>query len=126
MSSRLPLTLSLLPQVPPGATVLYTVELKDWNAIYDVNRDGGIVVKCLGQLDTYGPLCDDAAQVKLTIEGKLMPSGEVFMQPTDKEVGVSMRVLPPSRDLNAFLKLVRVSAVFGAGRDCLRSMEMSA
>jgi hypothetical protein len=28
-----------------------------------VAKDGGIVVTCLGQLDTYGPLCDDAAKV---------------------------------------------------------------
>jgi hypothetical protein len=37
------------------------------NKVHDVARDGGIVVKSLGQLDTYGPLCDDAAKVYIYI-----------------------------------------------------------
>jgi hypothetical protein len=44
------------------------------------------MVKCLGQLDTYGPLCDDAAQVKLTIEGRTLPDGKTFMGPIEKVV----------------------------------------
>lgn len=75
---------ALFSQVPGGASVVYEVELKDWNAIYDVSKDGGILVKCLGQLDTYGPLCDDAAQVKLTLEGRVMPQGTIFMGPIEK------------------------------------------
>lgn len=81
-------------KVPPDATVHYEVELKDWNAVYDVCRDGGIIVKCLGQLDTYGPLCDDASQIKLTIEGKLLPGGEVFMPVADKQLTVGDGALP--------------------------------
>ncbi len=81
-------------KVPPKATVQYEVELKDWNAIYDVCRDGGVMVKCLGQLDTYGPLCDDAAQVKMTVEGKVVPSGEVFMPPTERQFTVGDGELP--------------------------------
>lgn len=53
-------------QVPKESDVEYEVELKDWNAVHDVARDGGIIVKSLGQLDTYGPLCDDAAKVNPT------------------------------------------------------------
>jgi len=56
-------------KVPAGATVEYEVELQDWNAVHDVAKDGGIMVKCLGQLDTYGPLCDDAAKVRAAAEG---------------------------------------------------------
>jgi len=70
-------------KVPGGATVEYEVELSDWNAVHDVAKDGGILVKCLGQLDTYGPLCDDAAKVTLTVEGKVLPDGPVFLGPSE-------------------------------------------
>ena len=75
-------------KVPGGATVEYEVELSDWNAVHDVAKDGGIMVKCLGQLDTYGPLCDDAAKVTLTVEGKVLPDGPVFLGPAEKSLTV--------------------------------------
>ena len=37
-------------KVGGGATVEYEVELQDWNAVHDVAKDGGIIVKCLGQV----------------------------------------------------------------------------
>ena len=75
--------------------ILYQVEVRDWNAIYDACKDGGVMVKCLGQLDTYGPLCDDAAQVKLTIEGRTLPDGKTFMGPIEKVVS-SLNPVPRS------------------------------
>jgi len=70
------------------------VELSDWNAVHDVAKDGGIMVKCLGQLDTYGPLCDDAAKVTLTVEGKVLPDGPVFLGPTERCLTVGDGEMP--------------------------------
>ena len=73
---------------------------QDWNAIHDVARDGGIIVKSLGQLDTYGPLCDDAAKVTLTVEGAVLPevydsgAGTPFMGPVEKCITVGDGELP--------------------------------
>jgi len=81
-------------KVPSNATVEYEVTLADWNAVHDVAKDGGIMVKCLGQLDTYGPLCDDAAKVTLTVEGKIMPDGPVFLGPAEKSITVGDGEMP--------------------------------
>jgi FK506-binding protein 4/5 len=81
-------------KVPGNATVEYEVELRDWNAVHDVARDGGIMVKCLGQLDTYGPLCDDAAKVTVTVEGKVLPDGPVFLGPAEKTITVGDGEMP--------------------------------
>lgn len=81
-------------KVPGNATVEYEVELSDWNAVHDVAKDGGIIVKCLGQLDTYGPLCDDAAKVTLTVEGKVLPDGPVFLGPSERSLTVGDGTMP--------------------------------
>ncbi|EKX48016.1 FKBP-type peptidyl-prolyl cis-trans isomerase [Guillardia theta CCMP2712] len=81
-------------KVPPNADVIYEVELKDWNAIHDVAKDGGIIVKCLGQLDTYGPLCDDASKVTLHVEGKVLEDGKVFLGPAEKCITVGDGEMP--------------------------------
>jgi FK506-binding protein 4/5 len=81
-------------QVPPHATVEYVVELKDWNTVHDVASDGGITVKLLGQIEAYGAKAEDASKVTMTIEGKVLPDGPVFMGPTEKVVIVGDGKMP--------------------------------
>lgn len=80
-------------KVPPGATVEYEVELKDWNAVHEIVKDG-ITVKLLGQTESYGTMCNDAAKVTLTVEGKVLPDGPVFLGPTEKTLTVGDGEMP--------------------------------
>ena len=46
------------------------------------------------QLDTYGPLCDDAAKVTVTVEGRVLPGGPVFLGPAEKSLTVGDGEMP--------------------------------
>ena len=80
--------------IPAGAVVEFEVELKDWNTVHDVSKDGGILVKVLGQTDSYSASPDDAATVTVKVEGKVLPDGPVFMGPEEKTLRIGDGELP--------------------------------
>ena len=113
-------------KVPPSTPVEYEVELHDWNSIHDIAKDGGILVKCIGQLDTYGPLCDDASKVRLTLEGRLVNDDaslahQPFLGPVDMDLTVGDGRMPEGleRGLEKIKKgqhaQIRVSGQYGYG-----------
>eukprot|EP00301_Raphidiophrys_heterophryoidea_P019770 c4624_g1_i1.p1 GENE.c4624_g1_i1~~c4624_g1_i1.p1 ORF type:complete len:517 (-),score=111.62 c4624_g1_i1:849-2399(-) len=58
-------------------SVEYELELEDWNTFNDATGDGGVTVKCLGQVKSYEK-GEDAATVEIELEGRVVNGlGEV-------------------------------------------------
>ena len=58
------LTGYLTTQVPPNASVVFDLELIDWNTLTDRYLDGSVVIKSFGQPDDYfASACRDSAKV---------------------------------------------------------------
>eukprot|EP00299_Pterocystis_sp_00344_P014738 c7318_g1_i3.p1 GENE.c7318_g1_i3~~c7318_g1_i3.p1 ORF type:complete len:521 (+),score=135.48 c7318_g1_i3:47-1609(+) len=80
----------------PGAEVVYNLELTDWNAVFDVFHDGGVIVRCNGHSDHHKRV-DDGCKGTFEVSAKHLDGTVIFETRTlDIRVGDEQSGLPPA------------------------------